>query len=159
MNRAQRIRELRAQSGRSVEDMATLLDITTSSWLDLELHDDEVVTCISLRQVYSLARALAVSPRVLVSPSSIDESKDDEISLDELADLIKSYMNANGLAQEQFEDEAGWYLAGFLANPETALDEPVMFLEDVCAPLGVPWIRVVTKGAHDARPGAPADAR
>jgi len=139
--------------------MATLLDITTSSWLDLELHDDEVVTCISLRKVYSLAHAFAVSPRALVSPSSIDESRDDEISLKELADLIKRYMRENGLALEQFEDEAGWYLAGFLANPETALDEPVMFLEDVCGPLGVPWIRAVAKDVHDAQPGAPADAR
>jgi hypothetical protein len=68
-------------------------------------------------------------------------------------------MHENKLAQEQFEDEAGWYLARFLANPETALDEPVMFLQDVGTPLGVPWIRVVAKDAHDAQPGAPADAR
>ena len=152
MNRAERIRALREQSSKSVQEMATLLGVTISSWLDLEQHDDEVATCISLRQVYLLSSAFAVSPRTLLSPDPSGNSIGSEISLKETASLAERHMRENHLTLEQFEDDVGWYLAGFFANPESALDEPAMFLQDLCAPIGVHWLGVVAKDVQPPNP-------
>src|SRR6202022_4419033 len=140
MNRAERIRALREQSGHSALDMATLLNVTISSWDDLEQHDDEVMTCVSIRQVYLLSSAFAVSPRTLLSPHPLHDPSDGEISLKELATLAERHMRVNRLTQEQFEDEVGLTLTGFFATPESALDEPAIFVQDLCAPIGVHWL-------------------
>jgi DNA-binding XRE family transcriptional regulator len=48
-NVAKRVRELRERTGKSVEDMASLLDMSPMSYFDIEFHDDELEAVPSLR--------------------------------------------------------------------------------------------------------------
>ena len=39
---AKRVRELRERTGKSIEEMASLLDMSRMSYFDIEFHDDEL---------------------------------------------------------------------------------------------------------------------
>jgi DNA-binding XRE family transcriptional regulator len=52
---AERIQALRVKSGRTAEELASELGLTITSYGDLEQHDEELESAVSLAQALTLA--------------------------------------------------------------------------------------------------------
>ena len=141
---AKRIQELRTRAGKSDVEMARILGMNIHWYYDLEFHDDELVSTLSLAQALRLAAQLAVSLHDLLEVTS---QPADTVLLPELPLRIETFVRSEGISMDEFEDRIGWELASFLAMPvEVALERPVMFLQDLASGLGILWAGSHTDG-------------
>ena len=108
---AKRVRELRERTGKSVEEMASLLDMSRMSYFDIEFHDDELESVPSLKQVRQLAQYLGVSAAELVTGSTRDVNE--RIRWHDLVARTLDYRRTNGITEDAFEDLVGWKLDDF----------------------------------------------
>jgi transcriptional regulator with XRE-family HTH domain len=142
---AKQINMLRERSGRTMEEMASLLGMSYMEYFDLELHDDELYTVPSLRQVGLMCKAFGISPVELVAFERKPETLPQHISFSNLMIKIKGHIALHSLTLEEFENEVGWNLVVHVQDPENIWDEPIEFLQDVCAPMGIDWIAVIPR--------------
>jgi transcriptional regulator with XRE-family HTH domain len=139
---AKRVRELRERTGKSVEDMASLLDMSPMSYFDIEFHDDELEAVPSLRQVRQLAECLGVSTAELVTGLTTDVNE--RIRWPDLIARTLDYRRTAGVTADAFEDLVGWKLDDFFASEDAMLDNyPVDFLQVLCKELQIPWIHAL----------------
>jgi len=135
------LREARERSGKTIEEMASLLGISWESYNDLETYDDEIILVISLEQLVTLSHALGID---LVEFFSNGAPKPAEsVSLEALADSINEYLTANKLTVAEFEDAVGWEVANCLTDPSQFLNFNLDGLKDVTKPLSVDWRAVL----------------
>jgi hypothetical protein len=110
-------------------------------YADLEQHDDELASTLTLFQAMELASAVGVRLRDLVPESP---APDELIPLMELPDRIRAQMSRDGISIEQLEDRVGWELREFLDSPlRVAAELPIMFLQAIAAHLGINWLALV----------------
>jgi hypothetical protein len=137
---AARIRRLRELTGKSVDDMAAAVGMEYMEYLDLELHDDELVIAPSLACVRKLATTLGVSAYALLSEAGAGVPTR-RVSYADLVERVRTYLRDNNISREDFEDRVGWTLDDFFASEEHMLTEyNVGFLQDLCAVLDVYWM-------------------
>ena len=141
MGTAARIRELRIGLGKSEAEMAQLLGINIHWYGDLEQHDDELISTLSLSQAMRVALLLGVALHDLIAegnrPSQVT-------ALAQLPECIISHATREGISVEQFEDRVGWKLRQFLDSPvQAAAQLPLIFFQDLAAGLGVDWLSIV----------------
>jgi transcriptional regulator with XRE-family HTH domain len=137
---AERILNLRKQSGKSVKEMCDLLGISDMGYFDLELHDDELPTVLSLAQVRCLAAALGVTVPALLSEEGFATSAR-HIEYEELVEHTKNYMRQARLNQEQLGDHIGWSLDDFFAGEQKMLDAyNLEFMKALCAEISIFWL-------------------
>ena len=135
------LREARERSGKTIEEMASLLGISWESYNDLETYDDEIILVISLEQLVTLSHALGID---LVEFFSNGATKPAEsVSLDALAEKINEYLSGHNLTVSEFEEEVGWEVANFLTQPREFLNLNLDGLMDVTRPLSVDWRAVL----------------
>jgi transcriptional regulator with XRE-family HTH domain len=125
--------------------MAQLLGIHVSWYCDLEQHNDELISTLTLAQAASLAGVLGVPLRELLSEGNPATTT---IAIAQLPERIRARIAQEGLSVEEFEDRVGWELGKFLQSPtQLASDSPLMFLKDLAAALEVDWLSLVPE-AH-----------
>jgi len=135
------LREARERSGKTIEEMASLLGISWESYNDLETYDDEIILVISLEQLVTLSHALGID---LVEFFSNGATKPAEsVSLDALAEKINEYLSGHNLTVAEFEEEVGWEVANCLTDPSQFLNFNLDGLKDVTKPLSVDWRAVL----------------
>jgi transcriptional regulator with XRE-family HTH domain len=135
---ADRLRQLREQVGKSVDEMAEAAGMAYMEYLDLELHDDELRSVPSLADVQRLATALSVTVPLLLSEDSAVPSA--RLTHADLVERVKTHLRETGLSREAFEDHLGWTLDDFFASEERTLTQyNIEFLSTLCERLGVPW--------------------
>ena len=135
------LREARERSGKTVDEMASLLGISRPSYYDLETYDDEIILVVSLKQLVTLSHALGID---LVEFFSNGAPKPAEsVSLEALAESINEYLTANKLTVAEFEDAVGWEVANCLTDPSQFLNFNLDGLKDVTKPLSVDWRAVL----------------
>ncbi len=138
---AHRLRDARERSGKSVVEMAALLDLSRESYNDLEVYDEEIIYTLSLQELITLSKALGID---LVEFFSNGASKPEEsVSLDALAGKINEYIAAHNLTVAEFEEAVGWELANCLTEPSQFMNFNVDGLMDVSRPLGIDWRAVL----------------
>lgn len=138
---AHRLRDAREKSGKSVVEMAALLDLSRESYNDLEVYDEEIIYTLSLQELITLSKALGID---LVEFFSNGASKREEsVSLDALAGKINEYIAAHNLTVAEFEEAVGWELANCLTEPSQFMNFNVDGLMDVSKPLGIDWRAVL----------------
>ena len=136
------LREARERSGKTVDEMASLLGISRPSYYDLETYNDEIILVVSLKQLITLSHALGID---LVEFFSNGAPKPAEsVSLQALAESINEYLSANKLTVAEFEDAVGWEVANCLTDPSQFLNFNVDGLKDVTRPLGLDWRAVLS---------------
>ena len=136
-----RLREARERSGKTIDEMAALLDLSWESYRDLEMHDDEVVLVLSLQELVTLSKALGID---LVEFFSDGAPKPEEsVSLDALAEKIKEYIAAHNLSVAEFEEAVGWELANSLTDPGQFMNLNLDGLMDITRPLNLDWRAVL----------------
>ena len=139
---ANRIRQLRERLGKSHAQVAAAIGINLPWYYDVEDHDDEVTTTLSLRQVYRLAGALGVTMRqLLATGDDFEKVSPERLTLADIAYQVQSKADVKGIVP--VEDAVGWRLDHFLKDPASAWDEPADFLRCVCEFLGLDWIDAI----------------
>jgi DNA-binding XRE family transcriptional regulator len=139
------IKNFREAVGKSQQEMADLLGMTFMSYFDLELHDDELCSIPSLREVKKMCDIFGISPTELLTGNQKLNRLPAQISFQALMEKVKIHLVEKRQTQEEFEDEAGWHLSDYLADPEKIWDEPISFLQDICEPLGVDWVATIPR--------------
>lgn len=136
------LREARERSGKTVDEMASLLGISRPSYYDLETYDDEIILVISLKQLVTLSHALGIDLVEFFSNGAPRPAE--SVSLEALAESINEYLTANKLTVAEFEDAVGWEVANCLTDPSQFLNFNVDGLKDVTRPLGLDWRAVLS---------------
>lgn len=141
MGTAARIRGLRIRAGKSPAEMTQLLGLNMAWYADLERHDDELVSTLTLFQAVHLASIFGVRLHELLDEIPVPEQR---IALMELPDRIVAQTKREGITVEQFEDNVGWELRDFLKSPvQIATELPILFLQAIAAALGINWLSLV----------------
>lgn len=110
-------------------------------YADLERHDDELVSTLTLFQAVHLASIFGVRLHELLDEIPVPEQR---IALMELPDRIVAQTKREGITVEQFEDNVGWELRDFLKSPvQIATELPILFLQAIAAALGINWLSLV----------------
>jgi hypothetical protein len=136
---ARRIAEARAASPLAPPELAALLGISVPSYWDLEAHDDEAFACLSLRQLSTLADALQLSARSLVSDDPASPTHQNLTDVD-IGAALRRQLAAMGDNVEALGDHLGWAVTQALRDPATIWDEWCAdTLRDVCEPLNLEW--------------------
>jgi hypothetical protein len=108
---------------------------------DLEQHDAELASTLTLFQAIDLASILGVHLRDLLGDGALAE---ETISIAELPARINAHVAREGISIEQFEDQVGWELGDFLSSPiNGAAELPIAFLQALASPLGINWLSLV----------------
>jgi hypothetical protein len=127
-------------------ELAAALDVSYESYLDIESYDDEITSCVSLRDLGTLADVLELDLRRLFGADD-----DTVVTLADLAAGIRARLDETPL--EQFENEVGWELADALADPAAFAEFTLDGLADVAAPLGLDWRHLLPLRRGGERPG------
>jgi hypothetical protein len=138
---AQRIRTLRENRGINIDAVVEKLALNRPSAYDLESYDDEALMCISLRQFALLCELLGADPLALADPTD-SLSLYEALSPIELAKIVRQRSQDVATSGEDFEDQAGWDIGKFLADPNAIWEWNMDCLGDVCSAAGVDWRRV-----------------
>jgi len=136
-----RVREARERSGKTIDEMTSLLGISWESYNDLEVYDDEIILVLSLKELVTLSHALGID---LVDFFSNGASRPAEsVSLVALAEKINEYLTAHNLTVAEFEEAVGWEVANCLNDPNQFMNFNLDGLMDVSRPLSVDWRAVL----------------
>lgn len=137
-----RLESYRKRSGKTIPEMASMVGVTFESYVDLEMQENELFDCISLRKLRLLAKTLGFNLVEFFSDGG--EVPLDSVTLEQLADKIKHYISEHNVTVRQFEVEAGWQVEKALIKPTEFLDLNLTGLKDVCNKVGMSWLSVLS---------------
>jgi len=142
MGTAAQVRSFRVRAGKSRTDVAQHLGINAAWYDDIELHDDELVSTLTLFQAMSLAAFLGVTLRELLGAGCCLPGQ--AIALLTLPDRIRVHAAGQSLSLDQLADQVGWALDEFMASPlKGAAELPLIFLQALAGPLGINWVCLI----------------
>jgi len=127
------------ESGLTENEIALRLGMTVSSYCDLELHDDEAFTVVSLKDLVELGRILAVPPRILLLGSE-EEGVGQTVSFDKVTASVARKLKESSQTEEQLGDLIGWDIKTVLGDPKSLWDFSVEALYDICKIVGLDWV-------------------
>ncbi len=134
-----KLRAAREDSGKSPEEIAEALGISSAAYYDLEAFDDELPTSLSLDKVALLFTLLKIEPAMFFATAPPPES----VSPDALIRKISEYLNTKRMTVSEFEDRVGWDIEPLLKEPSKILSYDIDALRDICNEIGVDWLSVV----------------
>jgi transcriptional regulator with XRE-family HTH domain len=111
---AERIKTLRLKSGRSELELANELGITLHSYGDLEQHDEELESVVSLAQALKLAKLLQTDLLTLLGETEIPV----KMSIARVRSALNAQLGKSAEAKELMEDTLDWDLGPFLEGSE-----------------------------------------
>ena len=136
---AKQLRAAREKAGKTIDEMAQLLNISVASYYDLESYADEVTTCLSLRQAAQLFRVLGIDPQEFFERSSLET---EIVTLDGLFERINNYLTTHQITVSDLEDEVGWEIEPLLKEHSKLLEYDIDALKDICNRIGIDWLGV-----------------
>ena len=131
---ARRLAEARERSGREIGELASLLGISYEAYWDLESFDEEVVDCISLGQMKTLAAALGLDLRDFFAARDVGQ-----LTLTDFAARLEGLLDGRPESLDALEEEVGWEFARHLEDPETFAELPAIALADIGTAVDVDW--------------------
>ena len=141
MGTAAQIRNYRVRAGKSPGEVAQHLGLNDAWYQDLERHDDELASTLTLFQAIELASVLGVRLHDLLGKEA---PPDELIALIDLPSRITAHVARKGISIEQFEEEVGWELQDFLQSPiKVAAESPIIFLQAVAEHLRINWLSLI----------------
>ena len=136
---ARRIAEARSRAGLSEREVAQRLDVTIDSYWDLEHHDDEAFTAISLARLTALGGVLGVEPReLLLGPDA--KRIDRTITFSRIAARLAEQIRHGRGTAKQLSDRIGWDIEAVLIDPQALQEFNVEALYTICTALGLDWV-------------------
>jgi transcriptional regulator with XRE-family HTH domain len=111
---AARIQALRLKSGRTEQELASELGLTIHSYSDLELHDEELESAVSIAQALKLAKLLDTDLLTLLGETEIPV----KMPIARVRSALNAQLGSSGEAKELMEDTLNWDLGPFLEGAE-----------------------------------------
>jgi len=142
MGSADRIGTLRLESGRSEIELAKELGLTMDGYRDLEQHDSEIESVLSLAQVLALAKLLGTD--VLGLLGELEPSM--KLPIARVRSALAAHLGSSAEAKEALEDLIDWDLGPFLEGCEGwASVYTIEFIKKLATAIAVDW-QVVLAG-------------
>ena len=107
---AERIQALRVKSGQTEQKLASDLGLTIHSYCDLEQHDDELESAVSIAQALKLAKLLDTNLLTLLGETEIPV----KMPIARVRAALNAQLGNSGEAKELMEDTLNWDLGPFL---------------------------------------------
>jgi transcriptional regulator with XRE-family HTH domain len=133
---AERIQVLRLKSGRTEQELAAELGLTSNSYSDLEQHDEELESAISIAQALKLASLLHTDLLTLLGETEIPV----RMPIARVRSALNAQLGKSAEAKELMEDTLNWDLGPFLEG----LDEwttvyTIDFVKQLALAIEVDW--------------------
>lgn len=147
---ARRFAEAREARRLTMEDVAAQWGQPPSMYWDLEFHDDEAFSTVSVGELVNLGEILHVSVMQLLfggePPPELSV-----VTCSEVAHRLHSVMRERAISADQLGELAGWDVAEYLENPDKLADLPIFGLRRICEVAGVDWAAVLANVARRVR--------
>jgi transcriptional regulator with XRE-family HTH domain len=111
---ADRIQVLRVKSGRTEQELASELGLTIHSYSDLERHDEELKSAVSISQALKLAKLLDTNLLTLLGETEIPV----KMPITRVRSALNAQLENSAEAKEAMEDTINWDLGPFLEGSE-----------------------------------------
>jgi transcriptional regulator with XRE-family HTH domain len=133
---AERIQTLRLKSGRTEQEMARELGLTVHSYSDLEHHDEEIESAVSLAQAIKLATLLGTDLLTLLGETEIPV----RMPIARVRSALIAQLGSSGEAKELMEDTLNWDLGPFLEGSEQwTTVYTIEFVRQLATAIGIDW--------------------
>ena len=133
---AERIQAFRVKSGRTEQELASELGLTSHSYSDLERHDEELESAVSIAQALKLANLLDADLLVLLGETEIPV----KMPIDRVRAALSAQLGNSGEAKELLEDTLNWDLGPFLeGSEEWTTVYTIEFVRQLATAIEVDW--------------------
>ena len=140
MGIADRIGALRLESGRSELELATGLGLTVNGYCDLEQHDSEIESVLSLAQVLKLSKLLGTDVLGLLG----EAEPATKLPITKVRSALAAHLGSSAEAREALEDLIDWNLGPFLdGNEEWVSVYTIEFIKKLAIAIEVDWQMVL----------------
>jgi transcriptional regulator with XRE-family HTH domain len=136
MGAADRIQALRLKSGRTEQELAGELGLTIQSYCNLEQHDDELESAVSIAQALKLAKLLDTDLLALLGETEIPV----RMPIARVRSALNAQLGSSVEAKELMEDTLNWDLGPFLeGSDEWTTVYTIDFLRQLATAIEVDW--------------------
>jgi transcriptional regulator with XRE-family HTH domain len=133
---AERIQASRLKSGLSEQELASELGLTIQSYRDLEQHDDEVESAISIAQALKLSKLLRADLLTLLGEDDIPVT----MPIARVRSALNAQLENSSEAKELMEDTINWDLGPFLeGSDEWTTVYTINFVRQLATTIEVDW--------------------
>jgi transcriptional regulator with XRE-family HTH domain len=133
---AERIQALRVKSGRTEQELASALGLTINSYSDLEQHDEELESAVSIAQALKLANLLDTDLVALLGETEIPV----KMPIARVRAALSAQLGSSGEAKELLEDTLNWDLGPFLdGSEEWTTVYTIEFVRQLATAIEVDW--------------------
>jgi|HubBroStandDraft_5_1064220.scaffolds.fasta_scaffold184763_1 transcriptional regulator with XRE-family HTH domain len=133
---AERIHALRLKSGRSENDLASALGVTLHAYGDLEQHDDEFESSVSIAQALKLADLLQTDILTLIGETEVPV----RMPIARVRSALNAQLGKSAEAKELMEDTLNWDLGPFLeGSDEWTTVYTIDFIRQLALAIEVDW--------------------
>jgi transcriptional regulator with XRE-family HTH domain len=133
---AERIQALRLKAGRTEQELAAELGITIHSYGDLERHDEELESAVSIAQALKLAGLLHTDLLALLGETEAPV----KMPIARVRSALNAQLGKSAEAKELLEDTINWDLGPFLeGSDEWTTVYTVDFVRQLATAIEVDW--------------------
>jgi transcriptional regulator with XRE-family HTH domain len=133
---AERTQALRVKSGRTEQELANELGLTVHSYRDLEQHDEELESAVSIAQVLKLAKLLDTDLLTLLGETEIPV----KMPIARVRSALNAQLGKSAEAKELMEDTLNWDLGPFLeGSDEWTTVYTIDFVRRLAIAIEVDW--------------------
>jgi transcriptional regulator with XRE-family HTH domain len=133
---AERIQVLRMKSGRTEQELASELGLTIHSYSDLEQHDEELESAVSIAQALKLAKLLDTDLLTLLGETEVPV----RMPIARVRSALNAQLGNSAEAKELMEDTINWDLRPFLeGSDEWATVYTIDFVRQLALAIEVDW--------------------
>ena len=148
---AERIQALRVKSGRTEPELASELGITVHSYCDLERHDEELESAVSIAQALKLANLLHTDLLTLLGETEIPV----KMPIARVRSALNAQLGKSAEAKELMEDTLNWDLGPFLeASDQWTTVYTIEFVRQLAVATEVDWQVLLAGIAADTQSGS-----
>ena len=142
MGVADRIGALRLESGRSELELANELGLTVDGYYDLEQHDSEFESVLSIAQALKLAQLLGTNVLGLLG----EDEQPLKVPIARVRSALAAHLGSSAEAKEALEDVIDWDLGPFLDGSDAWMSVyTIEFIKKMATAIEVDW-QVVLAG-------------
>jgi transcriptional regulator with XRE-family HTH domain len=133
---AERIQALRLKSGRTELELANELGLTIQAYSDLEQHDEELESAVSIAQALKLAKLLHTDLLALLGETEIPV----KMPIARVRSALNAQLGNSAEAKELLEDTLNWDVGPFLeGSDEWTTVYTIDFVRQLAIAIEVDW--------------------
>jgi transcriptional regulator with XRE-family HTH domain len=141
---AAHLKAAREARGFSQRDLVARFGAERHLCPDLELHEDELFTCISVADLLHLAAVLHTSAAALLFGEGPSQAVP-TTTFSDVAESVRAAVLSSGKTPDDWGELVGWDIAPLLKDAQNLGDFNIQGLRDVCKGIGLDWVAVLNE--------------